>query len=54
MLVLVGGGDGQGSFGIENDNIGIAAGGDGALAREEAEEFGGHSSNEVYKMVNIE
>src|SRR5579883_304371 len=46
-LVLVGGADGERAVGIEDHEVGVAAGGDGALAREEAEEFGGHGRDKV-------
>src|SRR5579885_3054781 len=46
-LVLVGCADGERAVGIEDHKVGVAAGGDGALAREEAKEFGGHGRDEI-------
>ncbi len=53
-LVLVDGADGQGFVGIEDDEVGVAAGGYSAFAREEAKEFRRHGGDQVDEVIECE
>src|SRR5579885_734420 len=53
-LVLVFDADGQRFFGVEDQQVGITAGSNRTLAREKAEEFGGHGRNQVNEVLQIE
>ena len=58
VVVVVGvlrrGGDGAAILGIVDHEIGVAADGDGSLAREKAEELGGARAQRIHKAMQIE